>query len=106
MDFSIHPLEYERFKDPVARSISTPAARDLLAGLNPSTDQALLEDEHSITAEAMSCLREFRVPFQNIEMLTEALEKLNVPGAALDIPEIEAVHSFLNQAEGLRIRWK
>jgi DNA mismatch repair protein MutS2 len=106
VDFSINPLEYDRLKDLVARYTSTDAARKLLADLKPATDEALLQDEHEITAEAMAYLRELRVPFNDIALLPEALHKLTVTGSMLEIPEIEAVESFLNQVEGLRIRWK
>jgi DNA mismatch repair protein MutS2 len=106
VDFSVHSLEYDRLKDLIARYTATDAARDLLAALRPSTDEASLEDEHTITAEAMSYLREWRVPFNDIALLSEALHKLTIAGSLLEIPEIEAVQSFLNQIEGLRIRWK
>src|SRR5262245_48685601 len=106
MDFSLQSLEFDRLKDLIARYTSTDRARDLLAALDPSTDQTKLEDEHTITAEAMSYLRESRVAFQDIEVLPEALHKLTVAGSTLEISEIEAVQSFLNQAEGLRVRWK
>ena len=106
MDSSVHALEYDRLKDLLARYTSTEAARVLLRSLAPSTDQASLEEEHAITAEAMSYLREFRVAFNNIELLPEALHKLTSIGSTLEIAEIEAVQSFLSQVEGLRVRWK
>jgi len=106
MDSSVHALEYDRLKDLLARYTSTEAARELLRSLAPSTDQASLEEEHAITAEAMSYLREFRVAFNNIELLPEALHKLTSIGSTLEIAEIEAVQSFLSQVEGLRVRWK
>src|SRR5215813_2121815 len=97
MDSSVHALEYDRLKDLLARYTSTEAARELLRSLAPSTDQAALEDEHAITAEAMSYLREFRVAFNDIEQLPEALHKLTSLGSTLEIAEIEAVQSFLSQ---------
>jgi DNA mismatch repair protein MutS2 len=106
VDFSIHPLEYDRLKDLVARYTSTDAARELLADLKPASDETGLEDEHAITAEAMTYLRELRVPFNDIALLPEALHKLTISGSTLEIPEIEAVESFLSQVEGLRVRWK
>ena len=106
MDSSVHALEYDRLKDLLARYTSTEAARELLRALVPSTDQAALEEEHAITAEAMSYLREFRVAFNDIALLPEALHKLTSVGSTLEIPEIEAVQSFLSQVEGLRVRWK
>ncbi len=106
MDFSLQALEYDRLKDLISRYTSTGSARDLLATLAPSADQSALEEEHTITAEAMSYLRESRVGFQDIELLPGALHKLEITGSTLEISEIEAVQSFLNLAEGLRIRWK
>jgi DNA mismatch repair protein MutS2 len=106
MDFSLQPLEYDRLKDLIGRYLSTDPARELIAALRPSTDQAWLEEEHTLTAESMAYLREARVAFQDIETLGPALHKLTVTGSMLEIAEIEAVQSFLSQAEGLRLRWK
>src|SRR5213594_3841517 len=39
-------------------------------------------------------------------MLGQVLEKLTIAGVMLEIPEIEAIQSFLTQVEGLRVRWK
>ena len=106
MDFSLDALEYTRLKELLGRYVSTDAARQLLAELAPIVDQEKLDSEHSITAEAMSYLREYRVPFNDIPLLTPALEKLGLAGSTLEIGEIEAVQSFLSHAEGLRMRWK
>src|SRR5262249_46812348 len=64
------------------------------------------EHEHAITAEAVFYLREYRVPFNEIAQLPEALQKLLIAGSSLEISEIAAVQSFLSNAEGLRLRWK
>jgi DNA mismatch repair protein MutS2 len=53
----------------------------------------------------MQYLREYRVPFNDIALLPEALEKLSVAGSVLEVPEIEAIQSFLSHVEGLRLRW-
>src|SRR4029079_17555626 len=106
MDFSLEALEYTRLKDLLGRYVSTDAGRQLLADLTPIGDQEKLDAEHTITAEAMSYLREYRVPFTDISLLTEALEKLSVAGSTLEIGEIEAIQSFLSHVEGLRLRWK
>ena len=105
MDFSLQSLEYDRLKELLGRYIATDAARELLQDLHPSTDSSSLEEEHAITGEGMNYLREFRVVFSDIALLSEALNKLSVAGASLEIPEIEAVQSFLSQIEGLRVRW-
>src|SRR5213594_50722 len=106
MDFSLAALEYYRLKDLVGRYISTEAGKFALDDLAPIADEQKLESEHAITAEAISYLREHRVPFQDIALLGQVLEKLSVEGVMLEIPEIEANQSFLTQVEGLRIRWK
>src|SRR5262245_54125350 len=105
MDFSLDSLEYPRLKELLGRYISTDASRQLLADLAPIINQEELDAEHTITAEAMSYLREYRVPFTDIPLLTQALNKLDVAGSSLEIGEIEAIQSFLSHAEGLRIRW-
>src|SRR5437773_1593382 len=106
MDFSLDALEYTRLKELLGRYVSTDAGKQLLADLLPIVDQEKLEAEHSITTEAMSYLREYRVPFNDIPLLTPALEKLGLARSTLEISEIEAVQSFLSHAEGLRMRWK
>src|SRR6266568_386276 len=106
MDFSLDALEYYRLKDLVGRYISTEAGKFALDDLAPIADEQKLESEHAITAEAISYLREHRVPFQDIALLGQVLEKLSVEGVTLEIPEIEAIQVFVAQVEGLRVRWK
>ncbi len=106
MNFSLDALEYYRLKDLVGRYVSTDAARFALDELEPITDRIELESEHAITFEAMTYLREHHVPFHNVALLPQALERLSVAGATLEIPEIEAIQAFLNHIEGLRLRWK
>src|SRR5437667_6439367 len=106
MEFSLDALEYYRLKELLGRYISTDAGRFALDELTPMVDEQKLESEHAITAEAMSYLREHRVPFNDIPLLGQALEKLTIAGTTLEIPEIEAIQSFLSRIEGLRIRWK
>jgi DNA mismatch repair protein MutS2 len=106
MDFSLDALEYHRLKDLLGRYLSTDAGRAALAELEPMVNEQKIESEHAITAEAMSYLREHRVPFNDIPLLGQALEKLAIAGATLEIPEIEAIQSFLSHVEGLRVRWR
>src|SRR5262252_6995838 len=105
MDFSLEALEYYRLKQLLGRYVSTVAARHALDELTPMLDGEKLQAEHAITAEAMQYLREYRVPFNDIALLPEALEKLSVAGSVLEVPEIEAIQSFLSHVEGLRLRW-
>src|SRR5215472_8716664 len=106
MDFSLEALEYHRLKELLGRYLSTDAARHALAVLEPILDAEKLADEHALTYEAMQYLREHRVPFNDITLLTQAIEKLTVAGSVLDISEIEAIQSFLAHTEGLRVRWR
>src|SRR5215467_3863318 len=106
MDFSLDALEFYRLKDLLGRYVSTIAARHVLDELEPMLDEEKLESEHAITGEAAHYLREHRVPFNDIPLLPEALEKLSVAGSVLEIAEIEAIQSFLSHVEGLRLRWK
>jgi DNA mismatch repair protein MutS2 len=106
MDFSLEALEFHRLKELLGRYVSTDAGRLSLAELAPMLDEQKLEAEHSITSEAMSYLREHRVPFNDIPLLAQAVDKLAIAGSSLEIPEIEAIQSFLSHAEGLRVRWK
>src|SRR5438132_1265912 len=106
MDFSLDALEYYRLKDLLGRYVSTEAGKFALDDLAPTADEQKLESEHAITAEAMSYLREHRLPFHDVPMLGQVLDKLTVSGVMLEIPEIEAIQLFLTQVEGLRIQWK
>src|SRR5215475_1887250 len=106
MDFSLEALEYQRLKDLIGRYLSTDAARRALAVLEPIVDAEKLADEHAVTYEAMEYLRQHRVPFNDIALLPQAIEKLTVAGSVLDISEIEAIQSFLAHTEGLRVRWR
>src|SRR5207237_3647603 len=106
MEFSLDALEYYRLKELLGRYISTDAGRFALDELAPMLDEQKLESEHAITAEAMSYLREHRVPFNDIPLVGQALEKLTIVGTTLEIAEIEAIQSFLSHVEGLRVRWK
>src|SRR5262245_7257753 len=106
MDFSLDALEYYRLKDLLVRYVSTTAARHALDELEPILDSEKLADEHAITAEAMEYLREHRVPYNDIALLPQAIEKLTVAGSVLEISEIEAIQAFLVHTEGLRVRWK
>src|SRR5262245_20206473 len=105
MDFSLDALEYYRLKDLLGRYVYTAAARYALDELEPIVDGEKLNDEHAITAEAMQYLREHRVGFTDIPFLAQAIDKLTVAGAVLEVAEIEAIQLFLAQSEGLRVRW-
>src|SRR5438034_585771 len=102
MDFSLDALEYHRLKDLLGRYVSTAAAHRALDELAPLLDEEKLDAEHTVTAEAMQYLREHRVPFNDIALLPQALDKLTIAGAVLEVPEIEAIQSFLSHTEGLR----
>lgn len=106
MNASLLPLEFERLKTLLSRYVSTDDAKLLLDKTAPSTNLADLEAEHALVAEAMAYLRVQRVPFNDVPLLTPAMEKLLVRGSTLEIPEIEAVQTFLGQIEGLRVRWR
>ena len=106
INFSVDPLEYHKLKELLGRYISSESGRAALDVLAPTVDQQQLEFEHAITAEAMAYLREHRVPFNDIPLIGQALDKLSIEGAMLEIPEIEAIQSFLAHVEGLRVRWR
>src|SRR5712691_141009 len=106
MDFSLDALEYYRLKEVLGRYVSTAAAYHALDELAPILDEQKLDDEHAVTAEAMQYLREHRVPFSDIALLPQALEKLTIAGSVLEVAEIEAIQSFLSHTEGLRVRWR
>jgi DNA mismatch repair protein MutS2 len=106
MDFSLDALEYDRLKELLGRYVSTDTARRYLRELEPIVDGPQLKEEHARTAEAIEYLREHRVPFPEIALLSEAVDKLRIGGVVLDVAEIEAIQSFLAHIEGLRVRWQ
>ena len=106
MNFSLEALEYGRLKELVGRYVTNAAGRELLEGLRPSTDRALLEEMHALNGEAMEYLRESLVPFPDVAMLPAVLERLSFGGATLDLSEVEAIQDFLSEIETLRSRWK
>src|SRR5437762_1686338 len=106
MNFSLDALEYYRLKELLGRYVSTVAAHHALDELEPMLDEEKLDAEHEVTAEAMQYLREYRVPFNDIALLPQALDKLQATGAVLEVVEIEAIQSFLSHTEGLRLRWR
>jgi len=106
MNFSLDALEYYRLKEVIGRYLSTAAARYALDELEPIVDLQKLDGEHAITYEGMQYLREHRVPFNDIPLLPQAVEKMAVTGSVLEISEIEAIQSFLALIESLRTRWK
>ena len=106
MNFSLEALEYGRLKELVGRYVTNAAGRELLEGLRPSTDRALLEEMHALNGEAMEYLRENRVPFPDVALLPAVLERLSFGGATLDLSEVEAIQDFLSEIETLRSRWK
>src|SRR5262245_22758058 len=99
MDFSLEALEYYRLKELLGRYVSTTAARHELDELTPIVDAEKLNREHTIVFEAMQYLREHRLPFHDIALLPQAIEKLAVAGSVLEIAEIEAIQSFLTHVE-------
>ena len=106
MNFSFNALEFERLKNLLSRFVSSEDARSAIADIQPYSEISELESEHELTAEAMTYLRVNRVAFREIQFLSEAMDKIQVAGTSLEIPEIEAVQSFLVHIEGLRTRWK
>jgi DNA mismatch repair protein MutS2 len=106
MNFSFAALEFEKLKALLSRFVSSEDARSVIADIAPYSEIGELESDHAMTAEAMAYLRVNRVAFRGIEFLAEAMEKLQVAGSSLEIPEIEAVQNFLAHIEGLRVRWK
>lgn len=106
LNFSLDSLEFDRLKSLLGRYISTSCARALLRDVAPSMDLDRLEAAHALTAEAMAYLREERVAFAEVPALEEAVGKLGVEGALMELPEIEAVQALLGQIEALRTRWK
>ncbi len=106
MDFSLGPLEYGQLKTLLGRYISSEGGRELIAGLEPTTDRKSLEVQHELNREAMEYLRDHRVSFPDLPMLPALLTKLALAGSTLEIVEIEAVGNFLALAESFRKRFK
>lgn len=106
MDFSLRPLEYDQLKTLLGRYITGEGGRELITKLVPTTDRVSLEAQHMLNREAMEYLRDHRVSFPGLPLLSALLNKLALTGSTLEIVEIEAVGNFLALAESFRRRFR
>ena len=106
MDFSLESLEYDRLKKLLEPYVRSPGGRERLRRLRPTTLRDRLEAQHALNREAMIYLRENRVGFADIPLLSSVIDRLSLAGVTLQIDEVEAVIEFLSEAESLRTRWK
>jgi DNA mismatch repair protein MutS2 len=104
MLWSTDILEYDALKAIVRRFVASPMGKARLDELAPSTDRPAIEETLADTAEALHYVRETEEPirFGSIPEIQTAAAKLRIEGAVLDPLEIQAIISFLTQADHIR----
>jgi DNA mismatch repair protein MutS2 len=105
-NFSLDALEYPSLKELLARYVRSEVGRGHLHRLGPTLDREDLEFRHALNREAMTYLRESRVPFADIPLLAQLLPRLGLIGTTFEIEEIEAVQDFLSEVRTFRTRWR
>ena len=107
-------LEFYRLRELVGRYVSSPLGRGELEKVEPHSDRAALEADHSETAEGVAYLRSaakpqaaqrgaaIRLDFNGIPDLAAAVNKLRIEGATLDPREMFDVFSFLDRSADAR----
>ena len=103
--FSLDALDYPRLKDLLGRYVRSEVARNHLEALQPASGRESLEARHAINSEAIGYLRENRVRFADIPLLSQLLPRLGLAGTTLEIPEVEAIQDFLGEVRAFRTRW-
>ena len=113
-NFSADLLEFESLRDLVSRYVRSGLGREVLSGLEPHTDRAILENALAETAEAVSYLAATRQPqaaargaavairFDSIPDISTALPILRIEGATLEAQHILDLTRLLEQAGEIR----
>lgn len=104
MLWSTDILEYDALKAVVRRFVASPLGKARLEELAPGTDQAALEETLADVGEALHYVREAEEPvrFGAIPEIQTAAAKLRIEGTVLDPLEIQALVTFLMQADHIR----
>ncbi len=90
-------LEWEPLLALVAGFSASPVGRQAILDLQPSTDEAWMARQHQLTAEVRLLLAEqVSIPLGGLFDPTQLAAKAQIPGAALEAAELQAVARLAN----------
>ncbi|MFP5211485.1 MAG: endonuclease MutS2 [Acidobacteriota bacterium] len=90
-------LEWEPLLALVAGFAASPAGREAILALHPSTDEEWISRQHQLTAEVRLLLEEqVSVPLGGLFDPTQLAAKARIPDAALEAAELQAVARLAN----------
>jgi DNA mismatch repair protein MutS2 len=94
-DFAV--LEWEPLLGLVAGFAASPVGRQAILDLRPSTDEGWIKRQHQLTGEVRLSLEEqVSIPLGGLFDPTELAAKAQIPGAALEAGELQAVARLAN----------
>jgi DNA mismatch repair protein MutS2 len=90
-------LEWEPLLALVAGFAASPVGRQAILDLKPSTDEAWIARQHQLTAEVRLALAEqVSIPLGGLFDPTQLAAKAQIPGAAIEAGELQAVARLAN----------
>ncbi|HXS76002.1 MAG TPA: Smr/MutS family protein [Terracidiphilus sp.] len=90
-------LEWEPLLAIVAGYASSAVGRDVILSLRPSTDQAWMTRQHQLWKEVQLLLNEqVSIPLGGLLDPTQPAAKAQIPGAALEVGELQAIARLAN----------
>lgn len=101
---SARVLEFDLLRDLVRGYATSPLGQGLISKLEPSSNQAWIENQQQLTGE----IREYRrvggsFDFSGLREITSELEKSKISGVALEIAEIRDVLLVVDRAAEWRV---
>jgi DNA mismatch repair protein MutS2 len=90
-------LEWEPLLALIAGFAASPVGRHAILSLQPSTDESWIERQHQLTAEVRLLLSEqVSIPLGGLFDPTQHAAKAQIPGAALEANELQAIARLAN----------
>ena len=90
-------LEWEPLLSLVAGFAASPVGRNAILDLKPSTDEAWIAHQHQLTGEVRLALEEqVSIPLGGLFDPTQLAAKAQIPGAALEAAELQAIARLAN----------
>jgi DNA mismatch repair protein MutS2 len=90
-------LEWEPLLALVAGYAASPVGRDAILTLRPSTEEAWISRQHQLTGELRLLLDEqVSIPLGGLFDPTQLAAKSQIPGAALEAPELQSIARIAN----------
>jgi DNA mismatch repair protein MutS2 len=97
LDADYFALEWEPLLALVAGFAASPVGRQAILDLKPSTDEAWIASQHQLTGELRLLLEEqTSIPVGGLFDPTQQTTKAQIPGAALEADELQAIARLAN----------